>query len=141
MRLIRQLKDISKKETDTVVRIGWVTLLKEARELLKAELLKGTPCPAKDQVKLLKAAVPTTMDLATKDLYTKGFLDDEMSLKTKKVYKPLVPRGSTITAAMEGPKRNDEGKINSFNFGYGHISYTLLLEWRMCADLTIKQQV
>jgi hypothetical protein len=134
-------EDIKKNLTSTVVKIGWVTLLKEGRERLKAELLRGTSCPAKDQVKLLKAAVPTTNDPVTRDLYTKGFLDDEMSLKTKKVYKPPLPRGSKITALMEAPKYNDEGKINSFNFGYGHISYTLFLEWRMCADLTIKQQV
>jgi hypothetical protein len=110
--------------------IGWTTLLKEARALLKKELLARKECPAvMGSVTLLKTAVQNTTDGPIQELRRLELLDDEMALETR----TRNHDGIKYTAAGTG--------IGAFNFGYGHLRFILFLEWRICSEVWLGQTV
>ncbi len=111
-------------ETTERVAIGWTTILKEARVLLKAQLVNKAAAPAAPaSITLLQTAVQNTTDAGIVKLKNLGLLTDIMQL-----YAGSKRKGHNLyTAEGDG--------VGSFNFGYGHLRFILFLEWRIVDDL------
>jgi Domain of unknown function (DUF4157) len=110
-------------ETEEIVSIGWKSLLKDARLLLKKELENGTAAPAMHAIDLIKTAVPNSVDPGISKLRGLGLLGAEMELDTK----PKRHGQNLYTASGTGS--------GQFNFGYGHLRFILYLEWRIVHEL------
>jgi hypothetical protein len=109
--------------TERIV-IGWTTILKEARLLLKAQMKNAVACPdGPHDITLLQTAVQNTNDPGIVRLKNLERLSDTMQLDQT----PRRVGHNRYTATQVGAK--------SFNFGYGHIRFILFLEWRIVDDL------
>ena len=120
------------------ISLNWLTTLKSARELLKAQLKQGTAVPArKEDITLATDAILAKSDPGIGELLKYGYLDKKGKTVVNPTYKPTAVKYAVTSKIEPATFKSESGKETDveFNFGVNHLRFILYLEWRTVTEL------